>query len=163
MVTATLLSGTAEPSDAAAQLGIPPEEKEETIVAKGKRERDAATEKELEGVLREMHDAHRRNDLAHLDAAMVDDFTIIHANGHLLTKPQWFADLRSGTTDWDRDVDDVEVRVFGDMAIVHNHQHVRGRLRGAPFEARTRSTNTLVREGGRWRFLSIHFTKNPEP
>ena len=51
---------------------------------------------DLEQALRTMHDAHRRNDLAYLDEAMADDFTIIHANGDLLTKEEWFADLRSG-------------------------------------------------------------------
>ena len=57
-------------------------------------------------------------------------------------------------------MDDVESRVFGDLAVVHNRQHVRGRLRSTPFEARTRSTNILVREGARWRFLNIHFTRD---
>ena len=133
-------------------------------MAKGKRERDEAAERELEQVLRAMHDAHLRNDLSYLDAAMADDFTIIHANGDLLTKEEWFADKRSGATTWERlDVHDVEARVFGDLAVVHNRQHVRGRMRGAAFEARTRSSNTLVREGGRWRFLNIHFTTDPEP
>ena len=62
----------------------------------GKRERNEVVERELEQALRTMHDAHRRNDLAYLDEAMADDFTIIHANGDLLTKEEWFADLRSG-------------------------------------------------------------------
>ena len=64
-------------------------------MATGKRERDEVVERELEQAVRTMHDAHRRNDLAYLDAAMADDFTIIHANGDLLTKEEWFADLRS--------------------------------------------------------------------
>ena len=129
-------------------------------MATGKRERNEVVERELEQALRTMHDAHRRNDLAYLDEAMADDFTIIHANGDLLTKEKWFADLRSGATSWERlDVHDVESRVFGDLA-VDNRQHVRGRLRSTPFEARTRSTNTLVREGGRWRLLNIHFTRD---
>ncbi|PYN90635.1 MAG: hypothetical protein DMD89_33235 [Candidatus Rokuibacteriota bacterium] len=134
--------------------------KEDPIMAQAKRTRDEVAERELEQVLRAMHDAHLRNDLAYLDAAMADDF--IHANGDLLTKEEWFADKRSGATKWERlDVHDVEARVFGDLAVVHNRQHVRGRLRGALFETRTRSSNTLVREGGRWRFLNIQFTTNP--
>lgn len=133
-------------------------------MAQRKRERNEVPEKEVEQALRAMHDAHRRKDLSYLDAVVADDFTIIHANGHLLTKEEWFADLRSGATSWERmDVHDVETRVFGDLAVVHNRQHVRGRLRSTPFEARTRATNTLVREGGRWRFLNIHFTRIPEP
>ena len=32
---------------------------------------------------------------------------------------------------------DFVAKVFGDVAVVHNRQHVRGRLRGAPFETRT--------------------------
>jgi ketosteroid isomerase-like protein len=135
--------------------------KEELIMATGKRERNEIVERELEQALRTMHDAHRRNDLVYLDEAMADDFTIIHANGDLLTKKEWFADLRSGATSWELlDVHDVESRVFGDLAVVHNRQDVRGRLRSTPFEARTRSTNILVREGGRWRFLNIHFTRD---
>ena len=133
-------------------------------MATGKRERNEVVERELEQALRTMRDAYRRNDLAYLEAAMADDFTIIHSNGDLLTKEEWFADLRSGATSWEcMDVHDVETRVFGDLAVVHNRQHVRGRLRSTPFEARTRATNTLVREGGRWRFLNIHFTRIPEP
>ena len=71
-------------------------------MATGKRERNEVVERELEQALRTMHDAHRRNDLAYLDEAMADDFTIIHANGDLLTKEEWFADLRSGATSWER-------------------------------------------------------------
>lgn len=95
-----------------------------------------------------MRNAHRRKDLSYLEAVVADDFTIIHANGDLLTKEEWFADLRSGATGWERlDVHDIVAKVFSDVAVVHNRQHVRGRLRGTPFETRTRSTNTLVREG----------------
>jgi hypothetical protein len=54
--------------------------KEETIMATGKRERNEVVERELEQALRTMRDAYRRNDLAYLDAAMADDFTIIHSN-----------------------------------------------------------------------------------
>src|SRR4029079_15813808 len=91
------------------------------IVSTGNSERDEFVERELEQALRTMHDAHRRNDLAYLDQAMAGDFTIIHANGDLLTKEEWFADLRSGATSWERpDVHDVESRVFGDLAVVHN-------------------------------------------
>src|SRR5262247_910495 len=106
-----------------------------------------------------MRDAHRRKDLSYLEAVVADDFTIIHANGDLLTKEEWFADLRSGATGWERlDVNNIVAKVFDDVAVVHNRQHVQGRLRGTPFETRTRSTNTLVRKGRRWHFLNIHVT-----
>jgi hypothetical protein len=49
-------------------------------MATGKRERNEVVERELEQALRTMRDAYRRNDLAYLDAAMADDFTIIHSN-----------------------------------------------------------------------------------
>ena len=77
-----------------------------------------------------MRDAHRRKDLSSLEAVVADDFTIIHANGDLLTKEEWFADLRSGATGWEQlDVHDIVAKVFGDVAVVLNRQHVRGRLR----------------------------------
>jgi hypothetical protein len=42
---------------------------------------------------------------------LADDFTIIHANGDLLTREEWFADLRSGATGWEQlDVHDIVAR-----------------------------------------------------
>jgi ketosteroid isomerase-like protein len=115
-------------------------------------------------LIRDMHAAQVRNDLAFLDRVVADDFTIIHANGDLLTKAQWMADKRSGATRWQSlQPSQIQVRVYGNTAVANNRMTVNGRLRGAPFAGQTRQSSTFVKNQGRWRFVLIQFTTIPKP
>lgn len=105
-----------------------------------------------------------RNDPAFLDRIVADDCTIIHAYGDLLTKAQWMADKRSGATRWQlAQPSEIQVRVYGNTAVAHNHMNVNGRLRGVPFAGQTWQSSTFVKTQGRWRFVILHFTTIPKP
>jgi ketosteroid isomerase-like protein len=97
-------------------------------------------------LIRDMHVAQVRNDLAFLDRVVADDCVIIHANGDLVTKAQWMADKRSGATRWQlAQPSEIQVRVYGNAAVAHNRMTVNGRLRGAPFAGQTRQSSTFVK------------------
>jgi ketosteroid isomerase-like protein len=123
-----------------------------------------AEKKVVAQLIREMHAAQVRNDLAFLDRVVADDCVIIHANGDLLTKAQWMADKRSGATRWQSlQPAEIQVRVYGNTAVANNRMTVNGRLRGAPFAGQTRQSSTFVKNQGRWRFVLIQFTTIPKP
>jgi ketosteroid isomerase-like protein len=123
-----------------------------------------ADKKAVAQLIQDMHAAQVRNDLAFLDRVVADDCTVIHANGDLLTKAQWMADKRSGATRWQlAQPSEIQVRVYGNTAVAHNHMTVNGRLRGVPFAGQTWQSSTFVKKQGRWRFVIIHFTTIPKP
>jgi ketosteroid isomerase-like protein len=54
------------------------------------------------------------------------------------------------------DIDDVNVRVFGDAAVVTGRTHGTGEVRGTPYDVVIRFTDTFVRRDGRWQGVASH-------
>ena len=56
---------------------------------------------------------------------------------------------------------DVKVRVHGDTAVVTGKTRTKGISGGKPFDSQFQFTDTLVKDGGRWRLLAGHVSKLP--
>jgi hypothetical protein len=54
------------------------------------------------------------------------------------------------------DVDDIQVRVFGDAAVVTGRTHGVGDFAGTPYDVVIRFTDTFVRRVGRWQAVASH-------
>jgi len=54
------------------------------------------------------------------------------------------------------EIDDVQVRVFGDTAVVTGRTHGRGEYANTPYEVRIRFTDVFVRRDGRWQAVASH-------
>ena len=54
------------------------------------------------------------------------------------------------------EIDDVQVRVFEDAAVVTGRTHGVGTYAGAPYDVVIRFTDTFVRRDGRWQAVASH-------
>ena len=54
------------------------------------------------------------------------------------------------------DIDDVQVHVFGDAAVVTGRTHGVGAFSGTPYDVVIRFTDTFVRRDGRWQAVASH-------
>ena len=91
-----------------------------------------------------------------------DDFVITGADGVLLShaKPQILENIRSGA--WKVEtvsVDNIDVRVFDDAAVVTATQTERSQFRGADSGGRFQYTHLWVKRGGKWQVVAAHVTR----
>jgi ketosteroid isomerase-like protein len=61
------------------------------------------------------------------------------------------------------DIDDVNVRVFGNAAVVTGRTHGVGEVEGSPYDVFIRFTDTFVRRNGRWQAVASHASLLAEP
>jgi len=102
--------------------------------------------------------AYVHNDVAALDEILADNYRSIDPNGRVVTKADDLA--RTKTLHYDAfDTTDIQVRVWGDTAVVTGHSDIRGTNAGRAFAANIAFTDTLSRIDGRWRAVAAHVTR----
>ncbi len=105
-----------------------------------------------------------RKDVAAIAANMADDFRNIRSNGSVVDKDTFLRDITAPELVIDPyTVEDFDVRVYGDTALLSGRTRMTGRYSGAPFVAHYRYIDVYVRRGGVWRVVSVQTTSIPEP
>ena len=100
------------------------------------------------------------NDADAIGQYMADDWTIIGPDGSMGDKTTFLALVRSGTLSHDvMESDDLEVRVYGDTAVITSRGVSGGQYRGNPFRETERVSCVFVREEGRWRCVLTHLSR----
>lgn len=104
-------------------------------------------------------EAEKNRDIPYLDQLWADDAVFGTSLGTVLNKPQ-LIELIKGT---DRTVDElksdnIQVRVYGNTAIMTDHTVMRGTYKGAPFGGDYRYVRIFVKEGGKWRVELVQAT-----
>ncbi|CAM3605674.1 DUF4440 domain-containing protein [Tsukamurella ocularis] len=102
-------------------------------------------------------DAELRDDRAVLEDLLHAEFLSIGPKGFLLDKGQWISrheHFRYHTLD----VDEMDVRLFGDAAIVRSVQRNHADSSGHDVRIATRVSQTWVRSGGGWQLAGIQFS-----
>src|SRR4051812_22781145 len=97
-----------------------------------------------------------RADADAFDKILADDFLCAQPDGSLLDKPAFLQRTRDAQPLASMVIDDVRIRVIGDVAIVHGH------TRYELIDRRTgegRYTDVWARRGGRWLAVSAHVTR----
>jgi ketosteroid isomerase-like protein len=91
---------------------------------------------------------------------MADDWTIIGSDGGITDKATFLQLVESGALSHDvMESGDVNVRVYGDAAVV-TARGVSGALyQGQPFLDTERSSCVFVRHGGQWRCVLTHLSR----
>lgn len=101
-----------------------------------------------------------RKDEAAIAAPMADDFRQIDGGGNVETKASFVADLVSPALQIDPYVvEEFEVRLYGDTALLSGTTRMTGRFDGKPFATRYRYIDVYVRRGGEWKIVSVQITK----
>lgn len=113
-----------------------------------------------EGELRELLAARTSalvaGDVGALQGILADDFAYTNASGVVFDKTAYLEFyVTSGEMRWQsQDLDDIRVRVYGNVGVVTCRIHDRASYRGAGFDAWFRSTQVFVQQAGRWRYMA---------
>jgi ketosteroid isomerase-like protein len=101
-------------------------------------------------------------DAAAIAGNMAADFRIIDRRGNIEGK-QAFVDgiLDPKLTIDPYTVEDFEVRLYGDTALLSGRSHMTGSYEGQPFTSNYRYIDIYVRKGGVWKIVSVQITALP--
>lgn len=119
--------------------------------------RPLAQKEQLLAVEREWDDAVVERDTKVLDRVLADDFRLIWIDGSVSNKAELIAAVTKRKAAIDPfSTEDVQVRIYGDTAILTGRFTQTARL-GARSETNSfRYTDVYVRRAGRWRAVSAH-------
>jgi ketosteroid isomerase-like protein len=100
------------------------------------------------------------NDREAVNAILSDDWTVIDATGRVLTKAQVIEEgfvsgtrkIESGT------IDDVKIRLFGDVAVVTGRTLATGNYQGVSVSAKLRFTDVCIKRAGGWQVVASQAT-----
>ena len=96
------------------------------------------------------------SDVASFTEILADDFLCTNPDGSLVDKPQFLRQTAVPVSFTDFDVDDLRIRVLGDVAIIH------GKTRFAFKDGRRgrgQYTDVWEKRQGRWLAVSAHVTR----
>ena len=104
------------------------------------------------------------NDPDAIGRYMADDWIIIGPDGRVGDKATFLDLVRSGAlTHHTMESHDMEVRVYGEAALVVGRGVSAGAFNGQPFHLVERVSSVFVRAAGAWRCVSTHLSLIAEP
>ncbi|MFZ2998824.1 MAG: nuclear transport factor 2 family protein [Undibacterium umbellatum] len=104
-----------------------------------------------------------RKDQAAIEANMAEDFRQIDASGDIETKTSFVNGLMSAKLEIDPyKVEDFEVRLYGNVALVSGRTRMKGRYDGKPFTSHYRYIDIYVQRDGKWQIVSVQISKIPQ-
>jgi ketosteroid isomerase-like protein len=102
-------------------------------------------------------------DRAAIEANMADDFRQIDARGNVESKASFVEGLVSPDLVIDPyTVEEFEVRVYGDTALLSGRTRMTGRYQGQPFKSHYRYIDVYVKRGGAWKIVSVQISPVPD-
>ena len=100
-----------------------------------------------------------RNDPVAIGRYMADDWTIVGTDGHVGDKRTFLAFIESGALTHDvMESHDMQVRVYGEAAVVIARGISGGTYDGQPFHFVERVSSVFVRQAGEWTCVSTHLS-----
>jgi hypothetical protein len=97
-------------------------------------------------------------DRATIERIIAPDWTTTGVDGSVRTREQVFGEVFDTRVlrITQMAVDGVEVRVFGEAAVVTGRTHAVGEFSGQRYDVRIRFTDVFVRRGGQWQAVASH-------
>lgn len=104
-----------------------------------------------------------RKDRTAIAANMADDFRQIDGGGNVETKDSFVEDLLSPKlVVAPYTVEDLDVRLYGEVALLSGRTRMTGSYDGKPFQSHYRYIDIYVRRGGVWKIVSVQISKIPD-
>ena len=101
-----------------------------------------------------------KGDWATMDRIVASDWVLIDPTGTIVTRAEIIGDLRSGALKFQSMTPrDVQVRIYGDTAVVSGRSVDRGTYKGTDISGEYRFTDVFVKRDGRWQAVSTHLTR----
>jgi uncharacterized protein (TIGR02246 family) len=121
-------------------------------------------EQEIRVVLQKFAEAFSQSDVDALQKLIADDYVHTNLDGSVLNKTQWldFAKVRKGEMSSGKmkfteyRFDDIQVRIYGNTAVVTGKAVTAGVKEGKTFKSDLRFTNVWVRRENRWQRVAFH-------
>jgi ketosteroid isomerase-like protein len=102
--------------------------------------------------------AERTGVTAKLEELLADDFVGIGPLGFSLPKPAWLARHHQGLRYDAFDVEELQARTYGEVAIVTARESQRGTAFGNPIPEAVQATHVLGSDGESWRLAAVHMS-----
>jgi ketosteroid isomerase-like protein len=112
--------------------------------------------RQVGGVVEEWAAAEQRGDAAFLGDALADDFVGVGPLGFMLDKQQWLGRFAGGLFYESFALEEVETRLYADVAMVTGRQKQAGGFQGNDVGGEFRATLVLVERDGRWLLAGWH-------
>jgi ketosteroid isomerase-like protein len=121
---------------------------------------DQADVARLREIQEELASAWAARDRATIERLIAPDWSVTHVEGQRLTRADVFRMMFESDANQmePSTVDEVDVRLFGDAAVVTGRTHARGSLSGVPYDMRLRFTDVFVRRPAGWQAVASHAT-----
>ena len=117
-------------------------------------------EEELLKLEKEFARAIVKNDAEAIGQFLADDWVIIDADGGIIEKARFLGVVESGALTHEMmESDDVEVRIYGDSAVVSGLTRTKGKFMGQDFSTQERATDVFVMQNGRWQCVFSQLTR----
>lgn len=114
---------------------------------------------QLTKLKKQWSEAEVNRDVGFLDKLYANDLEIGTSQGDVLTKEEMMARVKDPDHKWDQvDSDHVQVRVYGNVAVMTDQTTVRGVDKGKPFGGLYRFVRIFVKKQGRWRVVLAQAT-----
>jgi ketosteroid isomerase-like protein len=121
-------------------------------------------EEELLKLEEQFAEAIIKNDPGAIERFVTDDWIIINADGGIIDKERFLEVIKSGTLTHEMiESDNMQVRVYGDSAVVTALTRTKGKFMGQEFSTEERATDFFVRLDGRWRCALTQLTRFTKP
>ena len=122
--------------------------------------RRSNVEEELLKLEKEFARAIVKNDAEAIGQFLADDWVIIDADGGIIDKARFLGVVESGALTHEMmESDDVEVRIYGDSAVVSGLTRTKGKFMGQDFSTHERATDVFVMQNGRWQCVFSQLTR----
>ena len=100
------------------------------------------------------------NDAEAIGKFLAGDWVIIDPEGGVIDKARFLSVIKSGALTHEMmESDDVNVRTYGDSAVVTALTTTKGKFAGQEFSTRERATDFFVKQGSRWQCVFSQLTK----
>jgi hypothetical protein len=122
------------------------------------------TAQELLHLAEEWNAAELHANLAFIEKLLDDDFIGIGPLGFLLTKQQWIQRQQSGELKYEAlQLDEAQVRVYDQAAILICRQVQQATYRGNPTNAQLRTSLVFVNQQGQWKLAGLQYSSIGQP
>ena len=124
----------------------------------GKSAADASRE-EIRALETARNEAIVHGDAAALERMTSDDYTFITLRGELRTKAEIVKGFSTGAFKYaSREISDLNIRVYGDSAVVTGRSTQKGAENGKDYSGDYRFTRVYVKQNGRWLTVALQAT-----
>ncbi|PYV21384.1 MAG: hypothetical protein DMG24_19660 [Acidobacteria bacterium] len=144
---------------AASSIAAGQEPTEKKSVSKDNAAGSGAIAQQIKDLENQWNDAALKHDAAAMDRILAADVVDTSSAGHMQGKAEDLADLKSGEPKLESsNVDNMKVRVYGNVAVVNGHFAQKGTYKGKDISGEGRFTDVFVKRQGRWQCVSTQGT-----